>query len=150
MPARLATALTLAFAAPALAQEQTPLTETNISPMTVIVTDMTEDDCWTDPGAAADIARAELGKTTIELVETEAEAETAFVIAVQARRAEAGCYGSVRLAVGAMIDWKDNGEVAGTLQAVSNIFEGRETVDEFVADGLAQSIPALADYLPDT
>lgn len=138
------------LAAPALAQTQTPMTEANLSPMTVILRDLTTDDCWSDPKAAADLARDELAKTTIELVDTEDEAETVFVVLVQARRSDTGCHGYVRFSVGSMIDWKGNGDVAATLQAVSEIFDGLDTVDGFVTDGLSKSIPALADFLPDS
>ncbi|MEC7762497.1 MAG: hypothetical protein VX874_11375 [Pseudomonadota bacterium] len=140
----------LTLATPALAQSPVPLTEANISPMAVVLTDLSADDCWTDPDAARQIARDALSKTNIDLVETEDEAETVFAVVVQASRAVTGCYGYVRFAIGSMIDWKDNGEVPATLQAVSEIFEGRDSVDAFLAEGLATAIPALADYLPDS
>lgn len=145
----LAAALALSAATPALAQNPVPLTEANVSPMTVVITDLSADDCWTDPEAAADLAREELAKTSIELVDSEDEAKTVFAVVVQASRAVTGCYGYVRFAIGSMIEWQDNGEVPATLQAVSEIFEGRESADAFVTEGLTTSIPALADYLPD-
>lgn len=146
-----ATALCL-LTSPLPAQDGPPtvLTEQNLSPMATMLVDFAQDGCWTDPPAAEAHLRQTLRGTKIELSNDPEAARTTLVLQINAKRTPEGCYGAVHFSIFGSIDWQGAGIERVVLESVSDIFYGQDTIDAYLLEEIERSIPALAEFLPDS
>jgi hypothetical protein len=143
-----ATAACLA-AAPLFAQgAPTPLSEASLSPMGTLVQNYAGG-CWEAPETAEVALRDALDETTIATAGSDDRARSVMILQVNARRAEDGCHGYVKLAISSQLDWQGRGVMPVTLGEVSQVFHGLDNVDGFLDEELAPAVAAMADWLPD-